>query len=118
MPERSNVEVTGFTHEDRKVLITVQVKMERLETDVRDGLSRITRLEADRVGRKDIEDLLGVIDEKSQENTTLIRRAAQLETRVDNLERQQPEFASIRRLVYIGLGVLAAVEVLLGFFKK
>jgi uncharacterized membrane protein len=125
MAERSSVEV-GFTAEDRKILYQVEVRMQRLEGDVkdvrvevRDGLGRIAKLEADRVVRKDIEDLLQVIEEKSEENTNLLKQTSQFEVRIGELERARPELETVKKMVWIGIGGLAVLEFALGFlFKK
>lgn len=116
MAERSNNGV-GFTDEDRKILITVQVKMERLETDVRDGLLRIARLEADRVTRKDVEDLLAVIEQKDKENANIMEQvvagklsAAATEVRLAEVEKLGPALDSIKKYVWMGLGALAVLE--------
>lgn len=114
MAERSTNEV-GFTAEDRKVLITVQVKMERLETDVRDGLSRISRLEADRVGRKDVDDLLAVIEGKDQESESVARKVEVLEKQVSEL---RPQVDWLRKYAWLLMGAGFVLNFLIGKIFK
>lgn len=118
MPERSNAGA-GFTDEDRKVLITVQVKMERLETDVREGLGRISKLEADRVTRKDVEDLLTVIEEKNEEHAHLAKMAAAAEIRIAELEKLIPQVEKLKGYAWLAAGALGFAELVLNWiFKK
>lgn len=125
MAERSHEEV-GFTAEDRKILYQVEVRMERLEGDikdvrgeVRDGMSRIAKLEADRVGRKDVEDLLQVIEEKQDDNAALAKQNAQFEIRITQLEKVTPDVEMLKKYLWIGVGALAVLEGLWAYvFKK
>ena len=124
MAERSHEEV-GFTAEDRKILYQVEVRMERLEGDikdvrseVRDGLGRIARLESDRVGRKDIEDLLQVIDEKQDDNAALAKQNAQFEIRIAELEKVKPDVEMLKKYLWLGLGGLAVLQVVAKVFFK
>ena len=124
MAERSNE--VGFTAEDRKILYQVEVRMQRLEKDVegvrgdvRDGLGRIAKLESDRVSRKDVEDLLQVIEDKTEESARLATAHAEFVVRVEALERRLPEIETLKKYLYMGLGALAVLEFLFSFlFKK
>ena len=116
----------GFTAEDRKILYQVEVRMQRLEGDVRDvrsevreGMSRIARLEADRVGRKDVEDLLQVIEEKQDDNAALAKQNAQFEIRIAELEKVKPDVEMLKKYLWVAFGALAVLEGLWSFvFKK
>lgn len=114
MAERSNVGV-GFTDEDRKVLITVQVKMERLETDVRDGLQRIAKLESDRVTKKDVEDLLGVVQSREEENEAVARKVATLE---EQMKEMRPQVDWLRKYAWLLMGAGFVLNFVLGKIWK
>lgn len=115
----------GFTAEDRKILYQVEVRMHRLEGDVKDvrlevreGMSRIAKLEADRVGRKDVEDLLQVIEEKQDDSARLAKQTAQLEVRITELEKVKPDVEMLKKYLWLGLGGLAVLEVVARFIFK
>ena len=114
MAERAEV---GFTAEDRKILYQVEVRMQRLEKDVgdvrvemRDGLTRIAKLEADRVGRKDVEDLLGVIEEKTEENAKLAQEQAAMAVRIEAIEKRMIDLDWLKKYAWLLIGLGLAVQ--------
>ena len=123
MAERSDE--VGFTAEDRKILYQVEVRISRMEADVRevrsevrDGLSRIARLESDRVVRKDVEDLLQVIEDKQDENLKLAREIAMFDVRLSEVERIRPDVETVKKYLWMGLGAIAVLQVVLSVLLK
>ena len=123
MAERSDE--VGFTAEDRKILYQVEVRISRMEADVRevrsevrDGLSRIARLESDRVVRKDVEDLLQVIEDKQDENLKLAREIAMFDVRLSEVERIRPDVETVKKYLWMGLGAIAVLQVVLSILLK
>lgn len=118
MAERSNSGV-GFTDEDRTVLITLKVKMERLESDVRDGLAesraRLAKLEADRVTKKDVEELLEVMEGKEQENESVAQKVSTLQEQMKEL---RPQVDWLRKYAWILMGAGFVLNFLLGKIWK
>ena len=123
MAERSDE--VGFTAEDRKILYQVEVRMSRLEGDVRDvrsevrdGLNRIAKLESDRVVRKDLEDLLEVIEDKQNENTRIAQEIAKFDVRLGDVERIRPDVETVKKYLWMGLGAIAVLQVVLSILLK
>ena len=123
MAERSDE--VGFTAEDRKILYQVEVRISRMEADVRevrsevrDGLNRIAKLESDRVVRKDLEDLLEVIEDKQNENARIAQEIAKFDVRLGDVERIRPDVETVKKYLWMGLGAIAVLQVVLSVLLK
>lgn len=94
---------TGFNAQDRELLITLKIELAHMRDDLRDGLARTARLEADRVTQHDVEGMLTDIDEL---RAARIRDSA----RITELEKLAPVVEGLKRQVWMAAGAVGALS--------
>jgi hypothetical protein len=110
MQQEQQETASGFTARDRETLTTLKVEMKNLIEQVRPALERLLAIERDRVTRKDMEDMLEVVEDKASHadlKAAEDRFAAQLkerDERLSNLERRQ-ESTMWKLAVMTGMGM-------------
>ena len=109
MTTNEEATMVGFTERDRETLTTLKVELKNLMEQVRPALERLLAIERDRVTRKDMEDMLEVVEDKASRadlKAAEDRFAVQLRERDDrlsNLEKRQ-ESTMWKLAVMTGMG--------------
>lgn len=117
------LDALGFTASDREILITLKVKLERMQEDSRDNMVRLARLEADRVTHADLDVILKEIHQRTESHglgcsahsKQLAQHEAELKTirailGTNDHDGLRGDVRMVLRYVWIGIGGLAVLQ--------
>ena len=99
----------GFNSQDRELLITLKVELSHIREDLRDGLARTARLEADRVTQHDFEGVMTDIDELRLARSADASLIAQQAGRIVELEKLGPVVEGLKRQVWMASGAMGVI---------